>query len=384
LETVRLSEVCKTTSGGTPSRSNADFFNGNIPWVKSGELRDGPIFAAEEKITKSAIANSSAKVFPAGTLLIALYGATVGKLGILQIEAATNQAVCAIFPNGEVDQNYLFYYLLKQREFLVDSRTGGAQPNISQETIRDLPIPLPPLDEQRRIADILSRADRLRRLRRTALQLSDGYLQSVFLQMFGDPVENPRGWKSATVGDVVAFSQYGTSNKSNTEGIGYPVLGMGNITYSGHIVLDSLSYVDLSPKEFSELRLEPGDIIFNRTNSTELVGKTAHWTHNFDAVLASYLVKLQLKPNTLPDYFTALLNTPYFKRLFQERCKKAVGQSNVSPTLLKEFPVVIPPLALQQKFAGIVRQVERLRSQQREAARQAEELFQALLHQAFQ
>jgi type I restriction enzyme S subunit len=151
----------------------------------------------------------------------------------------------------------------------------------------------------------------------------------------------------------------------------------------GHIELEPLSYVELTDKEFIDLRLERGDIIFNRTNSTELVGKTAYWNYDFNAVIASYLVKLKLKKTVLPEFFVALLNSPSYKRLFQERCKKAVGQSNVSPTLLKEFPVIVPPLAEQERFAAIIQRHERLRAQQREAERQAEMLFQSLLHRAF-
>jgi type I restriction enzyme S subunit len=158
---------------------------------------------------------------------------------------------------------------------------------------------------------------------------------------------------------------------------------MANITYGGQLDLSSLSYVEISPSEFQELRLEPGDLIFNRTNSTELVGKTACWTQRFDAVLASYLVKLKLKSSLLPEYMVGLFNTAYYKRLFQQRCRQAIGQSNISPTLLREFPCFFPPLKLQEKYARIVNRVDRLTVQQREAMRQAEHLFQTLLHRAF-
>ncbi len=106
-----LGEVCTTTSGGTPSRRNLNYYGGSIPWVKSGELNKGVIYDTEEKITDEAIKNSSAKVFPKGTLLIALYGATIGKLAFLGVDAATNQAVCGIFKSENVDSNYLFHYL---------------------------------------------------------------------------------------------------------------------------------------------------------------------------------------------------------------------------------------------------------------------------------
>ena len=133
---VKLGDVCQTTSGGTPLRGTSGYYGGNIPWVKSGELNDGFIDSTEETITELGIQNSSAKLFPAGTLLIALYGATVGRLGILNMDAATNQAVCAIFTSEQIDRNFLFHYLLGKRNELVDISFGGAQPNISQEIIR--------------------------------------------------------------------------------------------------------------------------------------------------------------------------------------------------------------------------------------------------------
>ncbi|MBN1812240.1 MAG: restriction endonuclease subunit S [Anaerolineae bacterium] len=324
-----------------------------------------------------------------GDIVFARTGATTGKSYL--INEFPEGAVFASYlirvrpKRDTIDPVFLSYFFRSSDywEQISGSVVGAAQLGFNATKLKGLVVPLPPIVGQQRVAAVLARADRLRRLRRYALDLGDGYLQSVFLEMFGDPVTNPMGWKRVTVGDVVASSQYGTSNKSNSEQRGYPVLGMGNITYSGQIDLASLSCVELSEDEFRSLHLVPGDIIFNRTNSTELVGKTAHWTYEFDAVLASYLVKLKLKNSVLSEYFTVLLNTEYYKRLFQKRCKKAVGQSNVSPTLLREFPMLMPPIPLQQQFARVVRKAERLRAQQREAQRQAEHLFQALLHRAF-
>jgi len=149
---VRLGNICHTATGGTPSRKVSSFYCGNIPWLKSGELNDGIIYDSEEKITEIALNSSSAKIFPRGTILIALYGATVGKLGILRINAATNQAICGIYINQKIlIQKYLFYFLHSYRKNLLKKRFGGAQPNISQAIIKDIILPLPPLPEQRRI-----------------------------------------------------------------------------------------------------------------------------------------------------------------------------------------------------------------------------------------
>jgi type I restriction enzyme S subunit len=137
-----------TTSGGTPSRERQDFFGGDIPWVKSGELASGRVDTTEESITLEALASSSAKLMPPGTLLLAMYGATVGAVATLGIEAATNQAICCIAPTEELTERYVAGFLRTKKNELISKAAGGAQPNISQSIIRDLDIPLPPVPTQ--------------------------------------------------------------------------------------------------------------------------------------------------------------------------------------------------------------------------------------------
>ena len=138
-------------AGGTPSRSNKSYYGGNIPWLKTGDLNDGLITNIPESITEEAVANSSAKINPIGSVLIAMYGATIGKLGILTFPAATNQACCACVEYFAISQYYLFYFLLSHRDIFIAKGGGGAQPNISKEIIVNTAIPLPPLAEQERI-----------------------------------------------------------------------------------------------------------------------------------------------------------------------------------------------------------------------------------------
>lgn len=152
----KLSELAKTTSGGTPSRSNKDYWGGSIPWVKSGELGDGRVEKNEEFITELGLKNSSAKLFPKESLLLALYGATAGKLGVLTYDATTNQAVCCISQDNQLlERDFLRYYLLSQRKKIIEDSFGGAQPNISQAYVREIDIPTPPITEQRRIVEKL-------------------------------------------------------------------------------------------------------------------------------------------------------------------------------------------------------------------------------------
>jgi type I restriction enzyme S subunit len=153
----KIEEVADTTSGGTPLRGNHDYYGGNIPWLKSGELNDGLIDKAEEYITEKGLANSSAKLHPEGTLLIAMYGATAGKTGITTIKTATNQAICAVFPKPCIDRDYLFWFFKAYRYKFIEISRGGAQPNISQTLILKTPLPLPEISIQKEIISILER-----------------------------------------------------------------------------------------------------------------------------------------------------------------------------------------------------------------------------------
>lgn len=150
---VRLGEIGSWSAGATPSRSNPQYYVGDIPWLKTGDLNDGYISEIPEHISTEALKKTSVRLNPIGSVLMAMYGATIGKLGILNIEATTNQACCACIPFKGIYNKFLFYYLLGQREYYIKMGAGGAQPNISKEKIVNSVIPLPPLEEQKRIVD---------------------------------------------------------------------------------------------------------------------------------------------------------------------------------------------------------------------------------------
>ncbi|WP_116107624.1 restriction endonuclease subunit S [Lewinella sp. IMCC34191] len=208
-EVVKFGNVFQTTSGGTPSRRNKEFYvDGTIPWIKSGELGDGPISQAEEHITEEAVKKSSAKVFPPGTLLLALYGATIGKVSRLKIYAATNQAICGIFESPKVDSDFCFWYLKYQRPKLMSQGIGGAQPNISQSIVRQLEFPLPPLPEQRAIVAKLERL--FAELDRSVAELEAAreklgvYRQSVLKEAFAGRLTE--GWRETN--SIVSGNDY--------------------------------------------------------------------------------------------------------------------------------------------------------------------------------
>ena len=157
---LKISDIADTTSGGTPNRGMLEYYNGDIPWIKSGELKDGLITNCDEYITEAGLKNSSAKLFPKGTLLVAMYGANIGKTGILDFDATTNQAVCAIFPKVDISRDFLFWYFKQQRIDFIAIGKGGAQPNISQTVINNASIVVPKPDVQSKIVKFLERIEK--------------------------------------------------------------------------------------------------------------------------------------------------------------------------------------------------------------------------------
>jgi type I restriction enzyme S subunit len=152
----KIADIADTSSGGTPNRGMIEYYNGDIPWVKSGELKDSLITKCDEYITESGLKNSSAKLFPKGTLLVAMYGANIGKTGVLDFDATTNQAVCAIFPKVKISKEFLFWYFKQQRIDFIAIGKGGAQPNISQTIINNASIVVPDEKTQKKIVDFLN------------------------------------------------------------------------------------------------------------------------------------------------------------------------------------------------------------------------------------
>ena len=287
---IKLSDLCDVITGF--AFKSTEYKNYGIPLIRISNIYDNEVHINNSTVfidnpDKSLLENYS---LIEGDILMALSGATTGKLGIVPKgfpKALLNQRVAKFIPsNLNLNKKYLRWFLNQSSLIskLIDNADGSAQPNISPTYLKELEIELPPIEEQKRIASILDKADRIRHLRKYVLELTDSFLQSVFLEMFGEPATNSKKWGIEYIDDVLELSQYGTSKASNNEQRGYPLIGMGNLTYGGFLDTGSYSYVELDDDEFNNLKLEINDVVFNRTNSTELVGKTALWNKNIDAV----------------------------------------------------------------------------------------------------
>lgn len=396
----KLGEVCQTTSGGTPSRQKSSYYNGNIPWVKSGELDRGLILDTEEKISEEAIKNSSAKVFPKGTLLIALYGATIGKLAFLGVDAATNQAICGIFKNDNIDSNYLYHFLFYKKPNLVKQGIGGAQPNISQTILKNLDLPIPPLPEQQAIVSkieaLLSELENGKQQLQTAQQQLKVYRQSLLKAAFEGKLTNknvkdgelPKGWKIAKLSDLGTWRGGGTPSKQVSK---YWENGSNLWVTSKDmkigVINDSINKItDEAILNSSANRIAKGAILF--------VMRSGILRHTFPVAIAGKDLTVNQDLQTLSPNGLATSEFIYwFIRAFnndiRQKCSKdGTTVESIESSSLKKYPFILPTLPEQQLIVSeleskltVCDKIEETISQ---SLQQAETLRQSILKKAFE
>ena len=395
-----LSCVAQWGSGGTPSRKILAYYDGEISWIKTGELNDELIYESEEHISSEAIANSSAKLFPIHTVIIAMYGATIGKVGILEIEAATNQACACAVSSTAIDYKYLFYYAKSQKEAFIKKGKGGAQPNISQEIIKTHEIPLPPLPEQHRIVNCIeSLFAKLDEAKEKAQAVVDGFelrKSAILHKAFtGELTEQWRkehgegldGWKNTTLSEIVSGFKYGTSEKSTYNNTGMPVLRIPNVG-TGTLSFEDMKY--LAHNDVDEAnQVHENDLLIIRSNgSRDLVGKCAivpALSRKF--AYASFLIRIKPSEWILPDYLALYLNSTDARTQMFKKAKSSAGIHNINSQELGSITINVPTIYEQSAIIAVLNNLLAKGQQAKEAAEavliQIDTMKKAILARAF-
>ncbi|HHX8553828.1 TPA: restriction endonuclease subunit S [Vibrio alginolyticus] len=395
-EQTTLGSIAKWGSGGTPSRSNPLYYGGDIPWIKTGDLGPRLLKIVPEYITELGLSNSSAKLFPRGSIGLAMYGATIGKVSIFDIDAACNQACAVAQPNEKkVDRDFLYFLLRGEKEAFIAKGKGGAQPNISQKVIKEHQIFLPTLDEQRKIVEkldcVLERVERAQsRLEKVPLLLKRFRMSVLSAAVSGELTEewrdanNADDWEHVSLKQVGKGFNYGSSAKSKKEGL-VPVLRMGNLQDS------KLDWSDLvftsDEKEIEKYKLEPGDVLFNRTNSPELVGKTSIYRGEREAIFAGYLIKVQGTERLSTEYLNIQLNSPHARDYCWQVKTDGVSQSNINAQKLKAYEFNLPSVEEQEEIVRVVSELlaksDLVKKQYEIAKLRVDKLTQSILARAF-
>ena len=386
MEKVKLKDICSMQSGGTPSRSKSEFYTGNIPWAKISDLEksnDGYIYETEEHITEEALKSINNRFFKVGTLLLAMYG-SVGKTAIAKIDLSTNQAILGlnIIDKNNVDIKYLRYWFTTIKEQLLNRAVGAALANISLGIVKELEIPLPNLATQQRIAAILDQADAIIQNNRAIVQKYDALTQSLFLDMFGDPVKNEKGWEVKSLNDLCNKITDGTHDtpKRLTEGIKFIT---GKHIRPFEIDYDNSDYVteEIHKEIFKRCNPEYGDVLY--TNIGVNFATAAMNTVEYEFSMKNVALLKYNRELLNGRYLVHILNNEFFK----DKLKKTFGvggaQQFLSLSNIKSILVLVPPITLQNLFAERVAMIESQKQQAQLELAKSEELFQSLLQRAF-
>ena len=383
-----LSEVGTWQSGGTPSRSNKSYYGGNIPWLKTGDLNDGLISDIPESITEEAVANSSAKINPTGSVLIAMYGATIGKLGILTFPATTNQACCACIEYEVVNQMYLFYFLLSQRTAFIEKGGGGAQPNISKEIIVNTYIPLPPLSEQNRIVVEIKRwfamIDQIEQgksdlqiiIKQTKSKILDLAIHGKLVPQDSNdepaiellkcinpgftPCDNghypqlPDSWSTTTLKDLCE-SINGLWKGKKEPFIHVGVIRNANFTKDFKLDYSNIEYIDVEQRTFAKRHLMNGDLIVEKSGGSDNnpVGRTILYEGESGVFsFSNFTMVLRIKhSNTILNkflyYYILAIYQKGAMRLMQTQ---TTGLHNLILDKFLSMPIHIPSYSEQERI----------------------------------
>lgn len=362
MEYTSIGESCSVVSGGTPSRSKNEYWeNGNIPWIKIGNIKSKYVNEYDELITEQGLNNSSAKLLKKGTILYTIF-ATLGEVGILDIEACTNQAIAGInITDPRITTDYLYYYLKSKKDYVNNIGRGVAQNNINLTTLKNFEIPLIDVDKQLNIVEILEKVERMICLKEKEIDDLDLLIKARFIEMFGDPIVNEKGWRTKPLLDM-GQCKNGMNFHYDDKGIDINCLGVCDFKYFS--VIDNtkvLPTVSLNEMPSEEYLLKDDDIVFVRSNGNKaLVGRSlVVYPGNVPTTFSGFCIRYRKYDNEIiVPYLLRVLKTDSVRMKMSGR---GANIQNLNQQILGTLVIPVPPIELQEQFADFVQQVDKSR-----------------------
>ena len=385
---AKLGELYKITSGGTPSRNHSEYYeDGTIPWVKTGDLKDKYLFETDEKISQLGLENSSARIYLKNTVLLAMYGATIGATSILKTDAATNQACAAFSPREDILPEYLYAFLESKKDRFTKDAVGGAQPNLSAGYLKNIEFDYPSLEQQTKITRTLNQIDELLLLRKQQLAKLDELVKARFFEMFGEISDNSMNWDCFTIEKLIStiesgWSGNGKQREKHADEIA--VLKVSAVT-KGYFIPTECKVLDDQHNIKKYVYPQKGDILFSRANTKEMVGATVLIKKDYpDLILPDKLWKIRFCTDVNPIYMKHVLSTTTVRNAFSAASTGTSGSMyNVSMEKFKGVIIPVPPLSVQNEFAAFVERVDQQKQTVQQSLEKLELMKKALMQEYF-
>ena len=383
-EIKRIKDVADVFAGQGAPQGDSNYCLNGTPFVKAGnlsELINGKPESSIQNVSEQVAKFYKLKLYKAGSVLFAKSGMSCmkGFVYTLKNDCYVVSHLAIITPIS-INSHFLNYYLCfnKPNTLIKDS----AYPSISLKDIENLKIPVPPLSEQQRIVEELDLLSSIIEKKKEQLKELDNLAQSIFYDMFGDPVTNEKGWEVKPFGKECVELKYGTSRPACENGK-YKYLRMGNLTINGELDLSNLKTIDIPDDEVEKCIVRYGDILFNRTNSLDLIGKTCMFNLEEPMVIAGYIIRVRLSMNLNPRYISSMFNMPRMKLLLKKMAKGAVNQVNINSKELASIQIPLPPLPLQQLFASKIEVIEQQKELIKRSIAEVETMFNSRMDYYF-
>jgi type I restriction enzyme S subunit len=382
----KLKDVCMFYSGtGFPIQYQGQT-KGEYPFYKVGDIANNAIAGKIYlELCNNYISSDVAKmikgcILPKDTVVFAKIGEALklNRRAITSCDCLIDNNAMGIAPKLDSLRIQYFYFCMKnlKMQTLAESTTV---PSVRKTVLEKYEIEVPSLVEQEEIEKKLTLTQKIIEKRRQELSYLDEIIKARFVEMFGDPVKNPKGWEVVTIGDIVTEVRYGTS-KPAVEGGKYPYLRMNNLTADGHLDLND---IDIPDDEIEKCVVRKGDVLFNRTNSIELVGKTVVFDLQEDMIIAGYIIRVRLNKRLLPEILSQYMNLEALKDILRSMAKGAVNQANINAQELRSIKVYIPDMELQKQFIEMKNQVDKSKVAVQKSLDEAQLLFDSLMQQYF-
>lgn len=382
---AKLGDFYKITSGGTPSRSHEEYYeNGSVSWVKTGDLKSKYLSQTEEKISELGLESSSARIYPQNTVLLAMYGATIGAASILKIEAATNQACAAFVPREDILPEYLYAFLESRKERFTKDAVGGAQPNLSASYLKNVKFNHPTLEIQRGITNILNKTDDLIFLRKQQLAKLDELIKARFVEMFGYPGHGRKEWPQCSLGNVCELNpKKGKESKLKSD-LQISFVPMPAVSENGTLdasVTKTYGEVKTGFTYFAE-----NDVLFAKITPCMENGKGAVATNLKNEIgfgSTEFHVLRPIKGKTDPYWIYELTSFEQFRQTAAKNMTGSAGQRRVPTSFLENYKISLPPIELQNQFATFVGRVNQQKQVVQQSLDKLELLKKALMQEYF-
>lgn len=380
---VQLKDIGEIVTGSTPSKSNTEYYGSEIPFISPTELGK-KIYVDRSKQYLSLSGAEVARILPANSVMVCCIG-SLGKTAIAATPLATNQQINSIVVNESVaDPLYVYFYCSTLKNTLEAIAPATTVAIVNKSRFSELEIPLPPLAIQKQIAAVLEKADTLRSQCQQMEQELNALAQSVFLDMFGDPVANPKGWMRTSLTEHGDFKNGLNFAKSET-GVNVKYLGIGDFKSLDQIKdVSSLGTVELNELPQNDYLLDDGDIVFVRSNGNKaLVGRCLTIYTEDKVTFSGFCIRYRVNDHKLaPEFLNYLFRTPSIKQALLQGGQGANIQ-NINQKILSSIPIIFPPTEAQESFVEFLEALRAQRVLAKEKLEKQKSMFNSLMQRAF-